>query len=93
MKKLPNLSPVTPGELLFHEFLIQMDITQNRLAREINIPTKDLGELLAGRASITPDLDYRLCRFFQLTEGYWLRAQALFEAETAAQEAENAASL
>ena len=71
-----TLLPVTPGELLLEEFLKPMGITQYRLAKEIGVPPTRISEIVAGRRSITADTDLRLCRFFGLTDGYWLRAQA-----------------
>ena len=41
------------------------------------------GEIVAGRRSITADTDLRLCRFLSLSNGYWLRAQATYDAEAA----------
>lgn len=81
-----DLSPVTPGELLKEEFLDPMGITQYRLAKEIGVPAQRIGEIVAGRRSITADTDLRLCRFFGLSNGYWLRAQAAYDTEVAEDE-------
>jgi addiction module HigA family antidote len=80
-KKL--LPPIHPGEILLEEFLKPMGITQARLAKEIGVPRERIGEVVAGKRPITADLDLRLCRFFGLSEGYWLRGQAHFDTETA----------
>ena len=42
-----------------------------------------IGEIVAGRRSITADTDLRLCRFFGLSDGYWLRAQVAYDTEVA----------
>ncbi len=78
-----KLSPVTPGELLLEEFLLPMGITKYRLAKEIGVPAQRIGEIVAGRRTITADTDLRLCRFFGLSNGYWLRAQAAYDTEIA----------
>jgi addiction module HigA family antidote len=78
-----KLSPVTPGELLLEEFLLPMGITKYRLAKEIGVPAQRIGEIVAGRRAITADTDLRLCRFFGLSNGYWLRAQAAYDTEVA----------
>jgi addiction module HigA family antidote len=78
-----KLKPVTPGELLREEFLIPMGLTQYRLAKEIGVPAQRIGEIVAGKRAITADTDLRLCRFFGLSNGYWLRAQAAFDIEVA----------
>ena len=81
---MPNtLAPVTPGELLSEEFLLPMGISKYRLAKEIGVPAQRIGEIVAGRRSITADTDLRLCRFFGLSEGYWLRAQVAYDTEVA----------
>lgn len=77
------LEPVTPGELLREEFLEPMGISQYRLAKETGIPAQRIGQIVLGRRSITADTDLRLCRFFGLSDGYWLRAQAAYDTEVA----------
>src|ERR1044072_7284876 len=78
MTKLP---PVTPGELLREEFLKPAGIMQYRLAKAIGVPGQRIGEIVAGRRAITADTDLRLCRFFGLSNGYWLRAQVAYDTE------------
>lgn len=80
---MPTLKPVTPGELLLEEFLKPMRLSQYRLAKEIGVPAQRIGQIIAGRRSITADTDLRLCRFFGLSNGYWLRAQAAYDTEVA----------
>ena len=78
-----KLKPVTPGELLLGEFLKPMGISQYRLAKEIGVPAQRIGEIVAGSRAITADSDLRLCRFFGLSNGYWLRAQVARDTEVA----------
>ena len=78
-----KLAPVTPGELLLEEFLKPLGITKYRLAKEVGVPAQRIGEIVAGRRAITADTDLRLCRFFGLSNGYWLRAQAAYDTEVA----------
>jgi len=80
---MKKLQPVTPGELLLEEFLLPLKITQYRLAKEIGVPAQRIGEIVAGRRTITADTDLRLCRYFGLSNGYWLRAQAAHDTEVA----------
>ena len=79
-KRLP---PVPPGEILSEEFLDPMGITKYRLAKEIDVPPQRIGDIVAGKRSITADTDLRLCKFFGLSEGYWLRAQVAHDLEIA----------
>jgi antitoxin HigA-1 len=80
---MPRLDPVTPGQLLLEEFLLPMGISQYRLAKEIGVPAQRIGQIVAGRRAVTADTDLRLCRFFGLSAGYWLRSQAAYDTEVA----------
>lgn len=79
------VSPVTPGEILEEELLIPLGISKYRLAKDIGVPAQRIGEIVAGRRSITADTDLRLCRYFGFSNGYWLRAQAAYDTEVALQ--------
>ncbi len=83
---MTKLNPVTPGELLLEEFLKPMGISQYRLAKEIGVPAQRIGAIVSGKRAITADTDLRLCRFFGLSDGYWLRAQAAYDTEVAQDE-------
>lgn len=78
-----KIRPVTPGELLLEEFLKPMGTTQYRLAKEIGVPQRRIGEIVAGKRAITADTDLRLAQYFGLSGGYWLRAQALYDTQIA----------
>ena len=68
-----KLAPIHPGEILREEFLAPLGISNYRLAKEIGVPAQRIGEIVAGRRAISADTDLRLCRFFGLSEGFWLR--------------------
>lgn len=78
-----KLAPVHPGEILREEFLSPLGISNYRLAKEIGVPAQRIGEIVAGRRAISADTDLRLCKFFGLSEGFWLRGQARFDTEVA----------
>ena len=80
---MEKLDPVTPGELLREDFLKPMGLSQDRLAKEIGVPAQRISEIVLGKRSITADTDLRLCKFFGLSSGYWLRAQAAHDTEVA----------
>ncbi len=80
---MKKLKPVTPGEILLEEFLKPMGLSQYRLAKEVGVPPQRISEIVLGKRSITADTDLRLCRFFGLSNGYWLRAQAAHDTEVA----------
>ena len=77
------IDPVAPGELLEEEFLESMGITKYRLAKEIGVPATRIGEIVSGKRSVTADTDLRLCRFFGLSDGYWLRVQVAYDTDLA----------
>jgi addiction module HigA family antidote len=83
---MTRLKPISPGELLLEEFLRPMGISQYRLAKEIAVPAQRISAIVAGKRSITADTDLRLCRFFGLSNGYWLRAQVAYDTEIAQDE-------
>ena len=57
--------------------------SQYRLAKEIGVSRRRIGEIVKGDRAITADTDLRLARFFGLSDGYWLRARAAHDAELA----------
>lgn len=60
-----------------------MGISQYRLAKEIDVPAQRIGDIVMGKRAIMADTDLRLCRFFGLSNGYWLRAQAVHDTKVA----------
>lgn len=83
MTRKTKLSPVSPGEMLLEEFLKPMALSQYRLAKEINVSQRRIGEIVSGKRAITADTDLRLCRFFGLSDGWWLRLQADYDTQLA----------
>ena len=67
------------GEILKFEFLDELDMSQNALARAIDVPANRIHAIVKGERSITADTDLRLCKFFGLSEGYFLRLQLSYE--------------
>jgi len=80
MKKLDNIHP---GEVLLEEFLIPMEISQNRLAREISVPPRRINEIVLGKRGVTADTALRLARYFGTTEKFWLGLQDDYDLEEA----------
>jgi len=83
MTRKTKLTPVSPGEMLLEEFLKPMALSQYRLAKEIDVSQRRIGEIVSGKRAITADTDLRLCRFFGLSDGWWLRLQADYDTELA----------
>jgi addiction module HigA family antidote len=73
------LTNPTPGEILLEEFLKPMDLSQNALARAVNVPPRRINEIVLGKRAVTADTDLRLARYFGLSEGFFLGLQADFD--------------
>ena len=71
--------PVSPGEMLEEEFLKPLGLTKYRLAKDIGVPSQRIGEIVSGKRSVTANTDLRLCRYFGLSDGWWLRGQAAYD--------------
>lgn len=80
MRKVPYPHP---GEILFEEFLKPLGITQYRLAKEIGVPQRRIGEIVSGKRAITTDTGLRLSQFFGMSDGFWIGLQMDFDAARA----------
>jgi antitoxin HigA-1 len=78
-----RVAPVSPGEMLLEEFLKPLGISQYRLAKEIGVPAQRISAIVSGKRTITADTDLRLCKYFGLSDGWWLRVQAHHDTELA----------
>ena len=76
--RLPNIHP---GEVLQEEFLIPMQITAYKLAKEINIPQTRVSDIIHGKRRITADTALRLARFFGTSANFWLGLQNAYDIE------------
>lgn len=72
-----------PGEILLEEFLKPMEITQYRLAKEIGVPQRRIGEIVAGKRAVTADTGLRLSRFFGMSDSFWVGLQLDYDAAKA----------
>ncbi len=76
-----KLEPIHPGEILLEEFLIPMEISQYRLAKDINVPARRINEIVLGKRSITADTGLRLSEYFGMSEKFWLNLQMKYNLE------------
>jgi len=58
-----------------------MDISQNKLARDIDVSPKQINEIIHGISSITANTDLGLSRALGTSEGFWLGLQAEYDLE------------
>jgi antitoxin HigA-1 len=76
-----KIEPIHPGEILLEEFLLPMEITQYRLAKDINVSARRINEIILGKRAITADTALRLSLYFNLSEKFWLNLQMKYNLE------------
>lgn len=74
------------GEILKYEFIDEIGISQNSLAKALKVPANRIHQIVNGERRITADTDLRLCKFFGLSEGYFSRLQSIYETMEAKKE-------
>ena len=77
---------IHPGEHLAEE-LKELNMSAAALARQLNVPTNRITEILNGRRAITGDTALRLAHFFGTSAEFWLNLQKLYELRLAEKKA------
>ena len=78
---MAHLKNIHPGEVLLEEFLKPLEISQNKLARDIKVSPRCINEIVLAKRGITADTDLRLSRALGTSEGFWLGLQADYDLE------------
>ena len=78
-----RLFPITPGDVLLEEFLKPMKITQNQLAKDINVPANRVSQIIHGKREITADTALRLGKYFGIEPEFWLNLQVRYNMKIA----------
>ena len=78
MNKIPNIHP---GEILLEEFLIPMNITAYKLAKQIKLPQTRISEIIRQKRRITANTALRLAKFFGNSPQFWLGLQIDWDLE------------
>jgi addiction module HigA family antidote len=73
------LDPIPPGEILVEEFLRPLGISQNRLARDIDVNPARINDIVHGRSAITANIALRLGKYFNTTPEMWMNLQSNYE--------------
>lgn len=76
-----ELLPIHPGEVLMHEFIEPLELTQNRVAVALGVPPRRINEIVLGKRRITADTALRLARYFSTTAQFWINLQTQFDLE------------
>jgi antitoxin HigA-1 len=77
------LEPIHPGEILREEYLIPLEISINRLARDIGVPPGRISEIVNGKRGISADTALRLGRYFKVTPELWMGLQTEYDLRVA----------
>ncbi|PIQ97752.1 MAG: addiction module antidote protein, HigA family [Nitrospinae bacterium CG11_big_fil_rev_8_21_14_0_20_56_8] len=78
-----KLDSITPGEILLEEFMKPLNISQNKLARDIDVPIARINEIVHGRRGITADTALRLSKYFKTTAEFWMNLQTRYDLKIA----------
>lgn len=78
-----DFPPIHPGEILREEFLLPLNISQYRLAKEIHVPARRVNEIVLEKRGISADTALRLGLFFGTTAQFWSNLQARYDLEVA----------
>ena len=82
---IKKLQPIHPGEILTEEFLVPLEISQYRLAKDISVPPRRINEIVHSERGISADTALRLGRFFGTSAQFWLNLQARYDLESQAE--------
>ena len=83
-KMTKQREPILPGEILLEEFLKPAGLSQNQLARAIDVPPGRINDIVRGKRGITRDTAARLAVYFGTSPDLWINLQARFDAKIAA---------
>jgi len=81
-----RLAPIHPGEILLEDFMRPMDISINRLARDLLVPPNRISAIVNGRRAITADTALRLAKYFGVSPQTWMGLQADYDLRVAQRE-------
>ena len=77
--KTKKLLPIHPGEILREEFMRPRGLSQNALARALNVPPRRINEIVLEKRGITADTALRLARYFGTSAEMWTGLQADYD--------------
>lgn len=77
------LDPIPPGEILLEEFMKPLGISQNELARRLDVPVSRIAEIVHGRRAITADTAVRLSKFLGTSAELWTGLQSDYDLQVA----------
>jgi antitoxin HigA-1 len=73
------LDPIKPGEILREDFMDPMNISINKLSRDLLVPPNRISAIVNGKGGITADTALRLERYFGVEAQFWLNLQSEYD--------------
>jgi addiction module HigA family antidote len=74
-----RLAPIPPGEILYEDFMLPLNVNINGLARAIDVPPNRISAIINGKRAITADTALRLGKYFGVSPEIWLDLQSDYD--------------
>jgi antitoxin HigA-1 len=74
-----TLAPIPPGEILLEEFMRPMGVSQNKLARDLDVPVARINDIIHAKRGISADTALRLAAYFGTSAEFWLNLQTRYD--------------
>jgi addiction module HigA family antidote len=78
-----KLDPIPPGEILLEEFMRPHALSQNKLARDLDVPVARINDIVHARRGISADTALRLAAYFRTSAEFWLNLQTRYDLKIA----------
>jgi addiction module HigA family antidote len=82
-----GMRPVHPGEILREDYLVELDMSANALAKALKVPAPRINDIVRERRGVSADTALRLARYFDTTPQFWLNLQTAYDLRMAEAEA------
>jgi antitoxin HigA-1 len=76
-------APIPPGEILLEEFMRPFEVSQNWLARDLDVPVAHINDIVHAKRGISADTSLRLAIYFGTTPEFWLNLQTRYDLKVA----------
>lgn len=74
-----NRTATHPGQILLHEFLQPLGVSQKAFAAHVGVSVQRVNELIRGKRGVTPDTAWLLSEALKTSPEFWLNLQALHD--------------
>ena len=84
-----KLDFITPGTILYEEFMEPLGITAYKLSKEIKVQQTAISQIIRGNRRITVEMALRLSRYFDNSAQFWLNLQNYYDIELETEKKQN----